>query len=59
MDDELEYDLLTELEMVEGESAPEYVNVTARHARLEIERLREEVARLREEVARLRSLCGG
>jgi hypothetical protein len=42
VDDELEYDLLTELEMVEGESAPEYVNVTARHARLEIERLRME-----------------
>jgi hypothetical protein len=37
---ELEYDLLTELEMVEGESAPEYVNVVARKARLEIERLR-------------------
>ncbi len=39
---ELEYELLTELEMVEGESVPEYVNVVAREARLEIERLRAE-----------------
>jgi hypothetical protein len=60
---ELEYDLLTELEMIEAESAPEYVNVVARHARLEIERLRvenneqnDDIIRLLSEVVRLRAV---